>query len=337
MRVAVTGAAGYIGSTVVPTLLAEGHEVVAVDRLDFGDGGLSAVRAHAGFELVSADVRDARRLSEVLSGCDAVVHLAAVVGEEACDVDPDEAWSINVDGAGTVLDVAGECRLARAVLASTCSNYGVSSPEVVVGEDAPLNPLSSYARAKVRAEQHWLNPSLAKPSGTATTAVTTTVLRFGTICGRSPRMRFDLLVNELAARAALGMPIELYAPEAWRPYLFVADAARAIAAVLGAPEQLVQAEIFNVVGENCSKHQLGGIVHERFPSASITVTERRPDRRDYRVSGAKFEAALGFHDARSVREVFIDVAAAVEAGAWVDPFDRRHTACRQHADTEEAA
>src|SRR5262249_27243442 len=152
-------------------------------------------------------------------------------------------------------------------------------------ETVPVKPLSRYAESKVEAEKL----ALAGDHGMGAC-----VLRFGTICGLSPRMRFDLLVNELARAAALGEPVEIFAPDAWRPFLHVRDAALAIAFCLSAPAGGVHGKMFNVVGENYQKQGLIDLTLKHYPATRIAVTRKQPDLRDYRVSGERIRRELGF-------------------------------------------
>jgi nucleoside-diphosphate-sugar epimerase len=317
MHVLVTGGAGYIGSTLTSHLLQRGMAVKVLDRLVYGGAQLLPFSTDPRFELIAGDVRDERALSKALDGVQAVIHLAAVVGEPACAVDEAEARSINFDGTAAVLAGCASAGIPRLLFASTCSNYGVSNPGMLATEDAPLNPLSQYARAKTEAE--WL--LLGSPAN-----VVTTVLRFGTICGVSPRMRFDLLVSELARAAALRQRIEVFAPEAWRPFLHIRDAARAIEQCLAAPTDRIHKRVFNVVGENVQKQSLVKLVHKHFPDAPVAVVEKAPDIRDYRVSGERIEHELGFKPRHSIQEAFLETAEAIVRGVFRDPMWLGHSA-----------
>ena len=145
------------------------------------------------------------------------------------------------------LRLHGWAKIARFVFISTCSNYGVAKPGELASEDSPLNPLSEYARAKVECEKL----VLAEPSPPEAT-----VLRLGTICGLSARMRFDLLVSEMAKKCARGEKIDIFAPDAWRPFLHIADAGRVIEFILKSSSNETARRIFNVVGENYQKRGL---------------------------------------------------------------------------------
>ncbi|MGH7660523.1 MAG: NAD-dependent epimerase/dehydratase family protein, partial [Vulcanimicrobiaceae bacterium] len=149
---------------------------------------------------------------------------------------------------------------------------------------------------------------------------TTTVLRLGTICGLSGRMRFDLLVNDMARSAASSRRIEVYKPQAWRPYLHIADVARAVEATLSAPHPIVAARVFNVVAQNYQKSDLVDLTRKHFPNAEIAMVEAEADNRDYRVSAERVRRELGFECLHTVEDAFVQVAQAVGCGAFIDPW-----------------
>ena len=317
MKIFLTGGAGYVGSRVAAHLLSSGHSVTVFDALVYGGQALLPFIGHPSFTLLKGDVRDRDRLGAAMGDHDAVVHLAAIVGEAACSLDPAKTVAVNRDAALGAVDVAESLGVGRFVFFSTCSNYGVSDPESLADEDAPLNPLSLYASTKVEFER----AVLARKH-----AMSVTVLRLGTICGLSARMRFDLLVSEMARAAVLGKPIEVYKPEAWRPYLHIADAGRAVDCVLRSERTKVAGRVFNVVGENYQKLGLVRLVREHFPDAGVTVTEGKPDNRDYRVSAGRIARELGFEPAHTVEQAFLETAHAVRDGVFVDPMWEGHSA-----------
>jgi len=291
--------------------------VRVLDRLLYGGEAVLSLTALPGFDLQVGDVRDRAALLRAMTGVDAVIHLAAIVGEAACSIDAAFAWSVNHGAIATLIDTAQEAGTQRLLFVSTCSNYGVSAPNAIVDESASLNPLSGYARAKVLAEQAVL---------AANRVPIVTVLRLGTICGVASRMRFDLLVNELARDATLGRSVDIYAPAAWRPFLHIDDAAEAMERVLTAAPESVNRRLFNVVGENYQKSGLLEIVRRLRPDIKVTIVDRKPDMRDYRVSGERFVRALSFRPARSIESAFLEVAAAVRVGLFRDPDWPGHSA-----------
>jgi nucleoside-diphosphate-sugar epimerase len=310
MKVVVTGGAGHVGAVVCGHLLAAGMNVTVVDRLAYGGESLLGFWGFPAFRLIPGDVREPEILKDAMRGADAVVHLAAIVGEPTCAIDEDEAWSVNYGGTEATLAAARDCHIPRFIFISTCSNYGISDPGQIADENFPLQPLSQYARSKIEAERHVLDRA---------EDVCATVLRLGTMCGLSPRMRFDLLVSDLARAAVLGDPICVFSPEAWRPFLHVRDAARVIAHCLGHPEAQVHGKLFNVVGENYQKKALADLVLKHYPDTRIAVTDNRADPRDYRVSGEAIRRALQFVPEFTVEDAFLEVASAIAAGVFREP------------------
>ena len=317
MRVLVIGGAGYIGSRLVSHLLINNFHVTVFDRLAYGGEAILPFIGNRKFRFVADDIRDADAITAELRGTDAVVHLAAIVGEAACARNEVDTVSINRDAAIATLKLAESSGVDRFVYLSTCSNYGVSDADVLADEDSKLRPLSLYARTKVDVEQACLSHS---------GRLTVTVLRLGTVCGLSARMRFDLLISELARSAVRDEPIDIYKPLAWRPFLHIADAARAIAHVLGEDRRRVAGHVFNVVGGNFQKQDLVAIVKKHYPKAVVKVTDAHPDNRDYRVSGARVERDLGFYTEHTIEEAFLETAGAIKAGIFHDPLWRGHSA-----------
>lgn len=317
MRVLVTGGAGYVGSRVVAHLVSRGVHVTVLDRLVYGGTGILPFIADPHFRFVPGDVRDRAAIETVLPGIDAVVHLAAVVGEPACALNEPDTVAINQDAAIRTLDQAEACGVGRFIFLSTCSNYGVSSADTLADEESELRPLSLYARTKVEVER----ACLAHRGHMAVT-----VFRLGTVCGLSARMRFDLLISELARSAVAGEAIEIYKPAAWRPFLHIADAARVVAHVLGEDKARVRGRVFNVVGGNYQKSGLVDMVRKHFPAVEFRITDMHPDNRDYRVSGERIVRELGFRTRHTIEEAFLETAVAIRAGVFDDPAWPGHSA-----------
>jgi len=317
MKVLVTGGAGYVGARVAAHLLAGEAEVTVFDALFYGGEALLSLLDHPRFHLVRGDVRDRHGLGRAMAGQDAVIHLASIVGEPACSVDEKLARAVNLDASIAAIDLAEAAGVKRFLFFSTCSNYGVASAESLADEDAALNPLSLYAQTKVQVEQ-----AILAHDG----AMCATVLRLGTICGLGGRMRFDLLISEMARSAVLGDLIEVYKPHAWRPFLHIRDAARAAETVLTTDPARVGRRVFNIVADNLRKSDLVEMVRRHFPAARIEITDKAPDNRDYRVSGERIRRELGFQTEHSVEDAFLDVATAVRLGVFRDPCWKGHSA-----------
>jgi nucleoside-diphosphate-sugar epimerase len=314
MRVLVTGGAGYIGSIAVGRLLAAGHEVAVLDLLQHGQRAVAADLDQRGARIVEGDVRDAAARATALEGADALVHLAAIVGDPACAQDPELSQAVNVDASRAL--VAEAAGVPRIVFASTCSNYGrMADPTVALDESAPLAPVSLYASQKVEIERELLGGGAA------------TCLRFATVYGVSPRMRFDLTVNEFTRDLWAGRVLEVYGGQFWRPYVHVGDAARAIELVLALPDEQVGGRVFNVgdSGENYRKQDVVEMITGHLGRGEVRFVERNEDPRDYRVSFERVRDELGFNVAQRVPGGIAEVTEALEAGRFEDPFGASHS------------
>jgi len=314
MNVLITGCAGYIGSVLTSELLSSGHSVIGVDDLLHGATGLLANLGRDGFRFRRGDVRDTSALEAAMEGCEAVVHLAAIVGDPACARMPELATAINRDASLALFDLSRRLGVQRFVFASTCSNYGrMKDPTQFVTEDTELRPVSLYAETKVDVEKTVLDA--AKSSTVAT------VLRFATIFGLSPRMRFDLTVNEFTRDLLRQRELVIFGEQFWRPYVHVRDAARAIKTVLEAIPQVVAGNVFNVgdASQNYTKGQLVELIGSHIGgSLNIQRVEKDEDPRDYRVSFDKIQRELDFHITRTVDDGIREIIEALEQGLFAD-------------------
>jgi nucleoside-diphosphate-sugar epimerase len=312
----VTGGAGYVGAVVVDELLARGRKVRVVDSLLHGSvPSLLLAWGHPDFEFVSADVRDSAAVREALRDASAVFHGAAIVGDPACSRQPDLAREVNLDATRGLLDAAEQAGIERFIFASTCSNYGRLDDDSVATEEFPLRPVSLYAETKVAAELDVL--ARGERNGLCTSC-----LRFATVFGTAPRMRFDLTVNEFARETSLGKELVVYGEQFWRPYVHVRDAARAIVTVLEAPKEKVAGDVFNV-GDNAQNYRkldLVEFLRARFPEAAFSFVHRDEDPRDYRVSFDKIRTVLGFQTELTVEQGIDEVIALVRSGLVEDPY-----------------
>jgi nucleoside-diphosphate-sugar epimerase len=319
-RVLVTGAAGYIGSVLVRNLLAEGFFVRGFDTLAFGGESLVGVYSHPCFEFVRGDVRSAREVEAAVRGSDAVVHLAAIVGDPACATQPELATAVNWEASRSLFDL---CRapgtVKRFVFASTCSNYGKMAGDGFVNEESPLKPVSLYAELKVRFETYLLESEIRED-------LVPTALRFATAYGLSPRVRFDLTVNEFAREVALGRELEIFGEQFWRPYCHVDDLARACLLVLTGPAERVRRRVFGVgdTAENYQKAMLAEELSKIDASARFRFVSRAEDPRDYRVDFARIRNELGFRISRTVPQGLREVYGVVRDGLIGDPYSKTY-------------
>lgn len=318
--VLVTGGAGYVGSIVLRRLLENGYRVVCVDNLRFGGAALVDLWGHPHFAFERVDVTNHSDLDPIFTRYDihSVVHLAAIVGDPACKLEPELARKTNLDGSIHLLERSIQCGVKRFVFASTCSNYGkMNSAEGFVDETSPLAPVSLYAELKVAFEKRLLNE--VHPDD----GICPTVLRFSTVYGISPRMRFDLTVNEFAKEIALGHVLTVFGEQFWRPYCHVRDYSRAVLAVLEADEEIVRGNVFNVgdTSQNYTKKMLADELVQQVPDARVEYVHRDDDPRDYRVRFEKIRDALGFQISKTVPEDIADVLSCIRSEVIRDPQD----------------
>lgn len=316
MRVLVTGGAGYIGNFVVEELLDQGHDVRVLDSMLWGDDSLDPLRDDDNLEIREGDIRHIEDLSYALQGCEAVIHLAGIVGDPACSVNEQATQAVNVESTKALVEVCKLHDIERLLFASTCSVYGASEL-MELDEGSFLNPLSLYAKSKIESEEIIFHETHGEFSDTDITA---TMLRLGTIFGWSRRMRFDLVVNLLTAKALLEDDIPVYGGEQYRPLVHVTDAANAFVAALEADESKVDHQIFNV-GDNDLNYKIkdvGRIVEDEIDGAEVRFVEYKEDERTYRVSFDKINYILGWEAERDVADGVREIADWMETEEITD-------------------
>jgi nucleoside-diphosphate-sugar epimerase len=319
MHVLVTGGAGYIGSTLVPMLLERGHRVTVVDRLYFGGHTLPE---HPSLRVVKADVR--RVDPRVFEGVDGLIDLAGISNDPACELDPELTRSVNLEGSRRCHRLAQGAGVARVVFASSCSVYGHGEGTQLT-ETSPLHPVSLYARCKAEVETSLLELG-------RTTPMTVTALRFATVFGLAPRMRFDLAVNVMTKNAYTQQRIVVDGGgKQWRPFVHVADVAEALLRALEAPADKVRGEVINV-GNNSNNVRILNLayrIRDAIPGTHLDIAGSDPDLRDYNVNFDKIEGVLGWTPRRTVDDGIAEVHRALREGR-VDPDDRRFYTLKQY-------
>lgn len=306
MKVLITGGAGYIGSVVTQQMLEAGHQVICVDKLDFGAESLLGVICHPKFSFYKCDIIDYISFERVLvrETPDAVIHLAAIVGDPACGLYPEKARKINWEASKWLADTCQKLKINKFIFASTCSNYGkMRDVDSFVTEESRLSPVSLYAELKVKFENYLLH-EMEKSNSFIPTA-----LRFSTVYGVSPRMRFDLTVNEFTKELFLGRKLVVFGEQFWRPYCHVKDFARAFEAVLTSDRKKVAYEVFNVgeTSENYTKQMVVNEIQAILPNSKIEYVKKTEDPRDYRVNFDKIKSTLGFEVSMRVPDGVKDI------------------------------
>jgi len=283
MKILLTGSRGYIGTVVAPFLQKAGHEVAGLDtdlyrRSSFGPWS----------DPIQTKVKDIRALeAKDLAGFDAVVHLAALSNDPLGDLDPELTYEINHKATVRLAVLAREAGVPRFAFASSCSNYGAAG-EAAVTEESQLNPVTAYGDSKVLAERDVLT--------LASDAFSPTFLRCATAYGVSPRLRFDIVLNNLVAWAFTSGKVMLKSDGTpWRPIVHIEDIARAFHAVLGAPRERVHGQAFNVGrnDQNFRIREIAEIVKETVPGCEIAFAQDAgPDQRNYRADFSKIAKVL---------------------------------------------
>jgi nucleoside-diphosphate-sugar epimerase len=315
-KVLVTGGAGYVGCVLVPKLLEAGHEVIVYDLMLFGADGLPTDDER--LRVVKGDIRDAAHLSKELEGVDEVIHLACISNDTRFELDPDLGKSINYDCFEPMVAAAKEAGVKRFIYASTSSVYGVSdAPEVT--EEHPLVPLTDYNKFKGMCE-----PLLLKYQSPD---FTTVIIRPATVCGYSPRMRFDLTVNILTNHAVNKGKITVFGGTQQRPNIHVDDISELYVELLKFSDEMIAGETFNAGYQNHTVSELAEmvkkVVEEEMPErAPITIeTTSSDDLRSYHVSSKKIAEKLGYVPKRSVEDAVRDLCRAFKAGQLPDSLE----------------
>ncbi|MFB4289029.1 NAD-dependent epimerase/dehydratase family protein [Nonomuraea sp. ATR24] len=330
MRVLLTGHQGYLGTVMAPVLTRAGHEVTGLDSGLFADCVLGpAPDDPPGHRVDLRDVTEAH-----LDGIDAVIHLGALSNDPLGALAPELTYAINHHASVRLARLAREAGVRRFLYASTCSVYGASGGDELLDEDAPLRPVTPYAESKVRVEDEL--------DELADADFSPVYLRNATAFGFSPRLRADIVLNNLVGHAHLtGKVLVLSDGTPWRPLVHAADIADAFAAVLTAPREAVHGRAFNVGGEqnNLTVAEIAEHVVEAVPGSELVITgETGADPRSYRVDFSRIEAALpGYHARWTVKAGAVELADAYrDHGLTAHDFRRRFIRLARLADRREA-
>jgi nucleoside-diphosphate-sugar epimerase len=330
MRVLLTGHQGYLGTVMSPVLAAAGHEVTGLDSGLFADCVLGPQPDDP--KGLALDLRDVP--AHALEGFDAVVHLAALSNDPLGSLAPELTYDINYHASVRLARLAKDAGVRRFLYASTCSVYGAAGGDDLVTEDAPLRPVTPYAESKVRVEAEVLELADAD--------FTPVFMRNATAFGFSPRLRADIVLNNLVGHAHLTGEVRVLSDGTpWRPLVHGLDIADAFAAALVAPRESVHGKAFNVGTEenNVTVAAIAATVVEAVPGSELLITgETGADPRSYRVDFARIRAALpGYEARRSVKEGALELIDAYRRFHLTrEGFERRFTRLARLSDQQAA-
>jgi len=312
MNILVTGGAGFVGSVLIKELLLDGHSVRVLDNLMYTGRSIIPYCDANNFQFVYGDIRNKDLCQKIMGNIDAVVHLAAIVGDPAAKKSSKLTREVNVEGSQNIIELAQEKNVEKLIFASTCSNYGKSDVSTLADEETHLNPVSLYAKTKVEIEQHLIQNAQE---------LNWTILRFATVYGVSPRMRFDLTVNDFTMTMMTTGQLTVYGEQFWRPYIHLKDIARAIILIL-ANLDITQHEIFNAgdTSQNFQKIDIVRSIQKFIPSANIEFVHKDEDPRDYRVSFEKISEHLGYETLYKIEDGVSEIYHMIE-NSLIKNFD----------------
>ncbi len=310
-HVMITGGAGYVGSVLVPKLLARGHNVSVLDLFIYGKDVLDEARKYPGLREVEGDMRDPAAVQKALMGCDTVMHLACISNDPSYDLDPNLGKSINFDCFRPLIKAAKKAGVNRFIYASSSSVYGIKEAANVT-EDLPLEPLTDYSKFKALCEDVLIEE---REPGFATL-----ILRPATVCGYSPRLRLDLAVNILTNLAVNKGKITVFGGAQLRPNLHIEDMTDLYAKAVEAPAESIDNKIWNAGYENHSVMEIAQMVRNVVgDTVKIEVTPT-DDNRSYHVSSEKIAREFGFTPQHTIEEAVRDLKAAFDAGKIPAPL-----------------
>lgn len=294
----VTGGAGYVGAALVPLLLEAGYGVKVLDLYMFGDDVLKSVKGNPRLEEIKGDMRDVALLRRTIAGCDAVIHLACISNDPSFELDPALGKAINYDAFIDLVKVSKDCGVKRFIYASSSSVYGIKT-EQNVHEDLPLEPLTDYSKYKAMCEEVLMKERAP--------GFTTLIVRPSTVCGYSPRLRLDVIVNILTNHAVNERRIKVFGGEQMRPNLHIDDMVRLYTEALEWPAEAIDGKIYNVGYHNFKVCEIAQMVRNVVGPDIEVITTPTDDNRSYHVSSERIRRDLGFAAKRSLEDAVRDL------------------------------
>jgi|TARA_B110000495_G_C23027005_1_gene610548 nucleoside-diphosphate-sugar epimerase len=296
MRILITGGAGYLGCILSKKLLAKGYQVRVIDGLWYGNESIKELLKDKKFEIIEQDIRNLVATVKAMKNVDAVIHLASIVGMPASNIEPRTSEEVNYLATKNIAELCELHNIETYIFASTCSVYG-SQPNTIITEKSPVSPLDYYAKQKFLSERaiSWLNRA-------------PTILRFGTLFGDSPRMRFDLVINLFIAQALLEKKITVFGGSQYRPFLHVSDAADSL--IFALENNLTGT--YNVISENMTILEAAQRI-KKIIGCEIIISNDDEDLRNYKVSANKINQ-MGFKSKKNIEFAIDEIKMKIKNG-----------------------
>lgn len=325
-NILITGGAGYVGAVLVPMLLKKGYGLRVLDLFLYGD----VTAPHKNLEILRGDIRKVDTVQKAVNGVDTVIHLAAISNDPSFELDPALGKSINDDATRTLIDRAKRAGVRRFIFASSSSVYGVKR-EKNVTEDLPLEPLTDYSKYKALCEEYLLDATGGNSPDTPSYVkrgkgelMIPIIIRPATVCGYSPRMRFDLTVNILTISALVKKSMTVFGGSQKRPNIHITDMCRAYMTLLEAPEEAIAGKIFNAGYQNYTIMEIAQMIKRVLGDSGITITVKPTnDTRSYHISSEKMKRELGFEAKHTVEEAIHDIKKAYGKGLLPEAFTNK--------------
>lgn len=311
-RVTVTGGGGYVGATLVPLLINKGYWVTVLDTFWYG----GYLRQHDQLTVIPGDIRDEVTLMKAFRGADAVIHLACISNDPSFELSPGLGKSINYNSFPGILKAVSRSRVKRFIYASSSSVYGVKDQPNVT-ETTKCDPLTDYSKYKLLCED--LLKSTDMPG------VCWTIARPATVCGYSPRMRFDLAVNVLTISALVEKKIRVFGGDQLRPNIHVRDMAWAYVNLLETKENIIAGKTYNIGFENKSIEHIAKIVFDVVNNPGVKIEiEPSNDPRSYHVNSDKIFKEIGFRPGLTVADAVRSIVTEYRFGRFTNPLNNPH-------------
>lgn len=315
-KILVTGGAGYVGSVLCSKLLDNGYFVRVLDLMIYDSESLEQCKNNPNFDLIKGDIRDKKTVEKSVEGMDCIIHLAAISNDPTCELDEKLTKSVNYNAVKLLLKMAKKNKVKRFINASSSSMYGVNEKEDVT-EEAECNPISLYAKYKLESEK-LINQAQDEN-------FTVVNIRPATICGYSPRMRFDLTVNALVKDAVTKGFITVHGGEQRRPNVTISDITDLYMRLINEKKELIAGQTFNAGFENLKVIETAKLVQKVLAPREIKIVIANIiDPRDYHISSEKIKKQLGFQPKFTVKDMILELAEAFEKELIPNPENDKY-------------